>query len=230
MARLPSAKSLGARPTPDSRRALGTINPGAAASIGRAASGLGDDLVATGDRIGRANAAKQADADRLALAWAKTNLAKADAAARTALADDPDFDTYGDRYAKAMAKARNEIGGTITEENRLQSAYDAMQNGRWVTDEAEGGLLRLNMHDQPVTLAEELPGRSRQMTGPGGAPVWVLWLPFGGTEGLTAQRPEEAGEAAAVERARAVAPAARAGSFGPMQEGQEGFGDATIPQ
>ena len=66
--------------------------------------------------------------------------------------------------------------------------------------------------------------------------MWVLWLPFDGTGGLTPQRPAEAGEAAAVRRAREAAPAARAGSFGPMQEDQtpsglpEGFGDATVPR
>lgn len=109
MPRIPDLDSLGARPVPQSRTAL-TRNP-TAGLVGDALSGVGDKLA----RIGEQQFDKE---DRLAYASAKAMVANADIAARTELANDPDFDTANERYTARMKEVRGQASGLI------QSRFD----------------------------------------------------------------------------------------------------------
>lgn len=104
MAKLPDLNSMGARPIPTSRRSIAS-NPRAGA-VGEALSGMGDAVAG----IGGAMMEKE---DRLAIAAARTSVMRADIEARQELENDPDYETWGERYSARMTEARAAASGSL---------------------------------------------------------------------------------------------------------------------
>lgn len=104
MPRLPDITDLGSRPTPVSRRQIAS-NPRAGA-VGQALEGFGETV----GRIGEGIAENEA---RLATAAAKSAILKADVATRQELQDDPDYETWGTRYAEKMKAVREQAAKSI---------------------------------------------------------------------------------------------------------------------
>lgn len=97
MARLPDATSLGQRPTPQPSMAVQTYDGTRAA---QSAARFGATVAQAGlDMLERR--------DKLAYAAAKSKLLQEDMRIRQELEADPDFETYGERYEKAMSAARD---------------------------------------------------------------------------------------------------------------------------
>ncbi len=117
MPRLPTLDDLGSRPVPVSRRQIAT-NPRASA-IADAAAGLGETIAGIGQRMVEHQ-------DKLNYAAAKSALLKADMTARQELENDPDYETWGTRYAERMKTARDEAAkGIQSRSQRTMFAADA---------------------------------------------------------------------------------------------------------
>lgn len=104
MPKLPDLDSLGARPVPQSRRAIAS-NPRAGA-VGDAVASFGERLAQTGQKAIEKE-------DRLDLASSQAKLLQADIAARKELEADPDFETWETRYTELMRPAREEAARLI---------------------------------------------------------------------------------------------------------------------
>ena len=104
MPRIPDIQDLGARPTPRFQRSVATVRNRSAVADAAGQFGAG-----VADIAGKAIEKE----DRLLYSRAKAELLKADAAARSELADDPDYETYEQRYTERMAKARQAASGLI---------------------------------------------------------------------------------------------------------------------
>lgn len=104
MPRLPDLDSLGARPVPQSRRAIAS-NPRAGA-VGDAVASFGERLAQTGQKAIEKE-------DRLAYATSRAKLLQTAIATRKELETDPDFETWEARFAERMRPAREEAARLI---------------------------------------------------------------------------------------------------------------------
>lgn len=105
MPRLPDVDSLGARPIPRASRRIATVrNPTA----------ISDAIGDAGQTLDRAGEQIMEREDRLSYGAAKAQILKADAEARAALLDDPDYATAEKRYVDTMAQARANASKLIT--------------------------------------------------------------------------------------------------------------------
>lgn len=105
MARLPDVDSFGARPVPQSReRFVPAARPGADIAAGLT------DLASAGFQI-------QERQDRLAYAKSKSGLLLEDLKTRAELENDPEWETYEQRYRDRMKKAREGALGQIRSKN-----------------------------------------------------------------------------------------------------------------
>ena len=119
MPRLPDIDSLGARPTPVSRRGVASVqNPGAIGNaLERAGGQLADDGLRTLDRENEAR-------DQMDVAKARSAFLTKKVETENAIDSDPDFDTYEPRYTEAMGKAKTEAAGLIRN-RRARSLFEA---------------------------------------------------------------------------------------------------------
>lgn len=131
MPRLPSVETMGRRPGVTDRGGIATKRTG---QVGAALQELG------GTVQGIAQQKIERDA-RLSSAKARSHLLQADIAARAELDGDPDYETYGDRYAKKMNNARSQAtemikGNAARELFTLDSELDIARGNEFIRQKA----------------------------------------------------------------------------------------------
>lgn len=93
--------------------------------------------------------------DRLSLAWGRTEVMKADAAIRAELRDDPDYQTYEERYSERMQEVRASVLQRLpSEDTRAQfqmATEDDLIRGR----SALSDLARVRSHDAGLATTEQ---------------------------------------------------------------------------
>lgn len=104
MARIPDIDNLGQRPNAQPRAQV--VNVRNAGAVAGAVADLGEKAASIGDQM-------LAQEDKLSYTAAKTAVLRADVNIRQQLQDDPDYETYEQRYAEQMGKAREKAASLI---------------------------------------------------------------------------------------------------------------------